>query len=223
MPSQGFLLLGGNQFYLPADWVAGGLLPWMSEVAVFGVFCLPCIFQISMGPFLHGELSRSTRTLPMIPENMAQVLGLMIAWLGRTCSRRLSLASFAGPVNCMLRWNLWSTDAFWSCWPIPFQLYLISCGYCDILAMEISRMFKLVCPTLDFDSPYKRCQEFWKRWHMTLTRFSEKSPHIFLWGKLQLNICPGAPTFVQAMVSGTARRGLDLYPGGTAPNPTAGP
>ena len=51
------------------------------------------------------------------------------------------------------------------------QLYFDFSGYCD-MAMGISRMFNLELP-LNFNSPYKALSpvEFWKRWHMTLTRF----------------------------------------------------
>ena len=52
-----------------------------------------------------------------------------------------------------------------------FQIYFDFSGYCD-MAMGIGKMFHIELPA-NFNSPYQSCSiiEFWKRWHMTLTRF----------------------------------------------------
>ena len=52
-----------------------------------------------------------------------------------------------------------------------FQLYFDFSGYCD-MAIGLSRMFGVQLP-LNFNSPYKahNISEFWRRWHMTLSRF----------------------------------------------------
>lgn len=52
-----------------------------------------------------------------------------------------------------------------------FQIYFDFSGYCD-MAIGIGKMFNIDLP-VNFDSPYKSYSilEFWKRWHMTLTRF----------------------------------------------------
>ncbi|MCM1100865.1 MAG: MBOAT family protein [Clostridium sp.] len=54
------------------------------------------------------------------------------------------------------------------------QLYFDFSGYCD-MACGIAGMFGFELP-LNFNSPYKAVsiQDFWKRWHMTLTRFLRK-------------------------------------------------
>lgn len=51
------------------------------------------------------------------------------------------------------------------------QLYFDFSGYSD-MAIGLSRMFNVKLP-LNFDSPYKSRSviEFWRRWHMTLSRF----------------------------------------------------
>ncbi len=51
------------------------------------------------------------------------------------------------------------------------QLYMDFSGYCD-MAMGVSRMLNIDLP-LNFDAPFQAesFPEFWKRWHMTLTRF----------------------------------------------------
>jgi len=52
-----------------------------------------------------------------------------------------------------------------------FQLYFDFSGYSD-MAIGIARMFNIHLP-LNFNSPYKAVNiiEFWRRWHMTLSRF----------------------------------------------------
>lgn len=52
-----------------------------------------------------------------------------------------------------------------------FQLYFDFSGYCD-MANGVSLMFNIELP-INFNSPYKatNISDFWKRWHMTLTRF----------------------------------------------------
>lgn len=51
------------------------------------------------------------------------------------------------------------------------QIYFDFSGYCD-MAIGIGKMFNIELP-INFDSPYKSLTiiEFWKRWHITLTRF----------------------------------------------------
>ena len=52
-----------------------------------------------------------------------------------------------------------------------FQIYFDFSAYSD-MAVGIGRMFNIVIP-MNFNSPYKALSipDFWKRWHMTLTRF----------------------------------------------------
>ena len=52
-----------------------------------------------------------------------------------------------------------------------FQLYFDFSGYSD-MAIGLSRLFGIRLP-LNFDSPYKATNiiDFWRRWHMTLSRF----------------------------------------------------
>ncbi|MRX06442.1 MBOAT family protein [Pseudoduganella sp. FT25W] len=52
-----------------------------------------------------------------------------------------------------------------------FQLYFDFSGYSD-MAIGLSRLFGVRLP-LNFNSPYKavNISEFWRRWHMTLSRF----------------------------------------------------
>lgn len=51
------------------------------------------------------------------------------------------------------------------------QLYFDFSGYCD-MAIGLSRLFNIKLP-LNFDSPYRASSmiDFWRRWHITLSRF----------------------------------------------------
>lgn len=51
------------------------------------------------------------------------------------------------------------------------EIYFDFSGYCD-MAMGIGKLFNIEIP-MNFRSPYKavNIDEFWKRWHITLTRF----------------------------------------------------
>jgi alginate O-acetyltransferase complex protein AlgI len=63
-----------------------------------------------------------------------------------------------------------------------FQLYYDFSGYSD-MAIGLARMFGILLP-LNFDSPYKATSiiDFWRRWHMTLSRFLRDYLYIPLGG-----------------------------------------
>ncbi|MEO6742196.1 MAG: MBOAT family protein [Chthoniobacteraceae bacterium] len=73
-------------------------------------------------------------------------------------------------------------DAWGGALCYTFQLYFDFSGYSD-MAIGLSRMFGIVLP-LNFDSPYKAANitEFWRRWHMTLSRFLRDYLYIPLGG-----------------------------------------
>lgn len=62
------------------------------------------------------------------------------------------------------------------------QIYFDFSGYCD-MATGVAKMFNVNLP-LNFNSPYKALtiSDFWKRWHITLTRFFTKYVYIPLGG-----------------------------------------
>lgn len=63
-----------------------------------------------------------------------------------------------------------------------FQLYFDFSGYSD-MAIGLSRLFGMKLP-LNFNSPYKAANiaDFWRRWHMTLSRFLRDYLYIPLGG-----------------------------------------
>ena len=62
------------------------------------------------------------------------------------------------------------------------QLYLDFSGYCD-MALGAALMFNIRLP-INFDSPYKALdvQDFWRRWHITLSRYLRDYVYIPLGG-----------------------------------------
>lgn len=63
-----------------------------------------------------------------------------------------------------------------------FQIYFDFSGYCD-MATGIGKMMNIDI-TMNFNSPYKaiNINDFWKRWHITLTRFFTRYVYIPLGG-----------------------------------------
>ena len=63
-----------------------------------------------------------------------------------------------------------------------FQLYFDFSGYTD-MAIGLALLFNIRLP-INFDSPYKatNIQDFWRRWHMTLSRFLRNYVYIPLGG-----------------------------------------
>jgi len=63
-----------------------------------------------------------------------------------------------------------------------FQLYFDFSGYSD-MAIGLSRIFG-ICLPLNFNSPYKSVNiiEFWRRWHITLSRFLRDYLYVALGG-----------------------------------------
>ncbi len=63
-----------------------------------------------------------------------------------------------------------------------FQIYFDFSGYCD-MALGLARMFGIRLP-INFNSPYKSLNivDFWRRWHITLSRFLRDYLYIPLGG-----------------------------------------
>ena len=83
-----------------------------------------------------------------------------------------------------------------------FQIYFDFSGYSD-MAVGIGYMFNIELPS-NFDSPYKSCSinEFWKKWHMTLTRFLRNYIYIPLGGNRKGRLRVYANIFIVYLFSG---------------------
>jgi len=97
-------------------------------------------------------------------------LGLYMFTLG--LAKKVLLADvFAQFVDYGYTHDLNSTTAILVMLAYTMQIYFDFSGYSD-MARGISRMFRLDLP-MNFNSPYKamNIQDFWARWHMSLTHF----------------------------------------------------
>ena len=141
------------------------------------------------GPILHHK-----EMMPQFGNNnifhfslQLFVMGLSIFFMGlfKKVIIADTMATYATPVFNVA--NSGSTAiTFFSAWggaiAYAFQLYYDFSGYSD-MAIGISLFFGIRLP-LNFYSPYKATSiiDFWKRWHMTLSRFLRDYLYIPLGG-----------------------------------------
>ena len=97
---------------------------------------------------------------------------------------------------------LGSIDAWYLSIAYTFQLYYDFSGYAD-MAIGIALMFNVKLP-LNFNSPYKatNIQDFWRRWHMTLSRWFRDYVYIPLGGNQKGEFQTLINVFLTAFVSG---------------------
>lgn len=83
-----------------------------------------------------------------------------------------------------------------------FQIYFDFSGYTD-MAIGAALLFNIKLP-LNFDSPYKSTnpQEFWQRWHMTLSRFLRDYIYIPLGGNRRGEYRQSVNIMITFVVSG---------------------
>jgi len=83
--------------------------------------------------------------------------------------------------------TLTGADAWLGALAYTFQLYFDFSAYCD-MAVGASLMFGIYIP-LNFNSPYKAVSiiDFWRRWHMTLSRYLRDYLYIALGGNRRGN------------------------------------
>jgi D-alanyl-lipoteichoic acid acyltransferase DltB (MBOAT superfamily) len=83
-----------------------------------------------------------------------------------------------------------------------FQLYFDFSGYTD-MALAIALLFNIKLP-INFNSPYKalNIQDFWRRWHITLSRFLRDYIYIPLGGNRKGELLTYANLFTVFLVGG---------------------
>jgi D-alanyl-lipoteichoic acid acyltransferase DltB (MBOAT superfamily) len=140
------------------------------------------------GPILHHKEMmpqfREPQTFRLSYDNLA--VGLMIFAIG-LCKKVVladGLAPHAAAVfDAASRGETVTLlEAWCGALAYTFQLYFDFSGYSD-MAVGLSRLFGVKLP-VNFDSPYKSQSiiEFWRRWHMTLSRFLREYLYIPLGG-----------------------------------------
>jgi D-alanyl-lipoteichoic acid acyltransferase DltB (MBOAT superfamily) len=140
------------------------------------------------GPVLHHKEMMpqfgKTATHRFSYENLS--VGLTIFFIGLFKKTVLAdgISTYVGPVFAASATGAHITfiDAWGGALCYAMQLYFDFSGYSD-MAIGLSRMFGVMLP-LNFHSPYKSVNiiEFWRRWHMTLSRFLRDYLYIPLGG-----------------------------------------
>jgi len=93
-------------------------------------------------------------------------------------------------------------EAWLTSFSYTFQLYFDFSGYTD-MALGTALFFNVRLP-INFDSPYKSLsiQEFWRRWHMSLSRFLRDYIYISLGGSRSGEVRTYINTFITFLVAG---------------------
>ncbi|MBP3685083.1 MAG: MBOAT family protein [Oscillospiraceae bacterium] len=141
--------------------------------------------QLIAGPIVtHDELIPQFMDLEKKKfnwDNFAQGMFMFVLGLGKKVliADVFGVAANWGFDNVQI---LDTTNAFLTSLAYTIQIYFDFSGYCD-MAIGIGRMMNLELP-VNFDSPYKALtiDEFWHRWHKTLTRFFTRYIYIPLGG-----------------------------------------
>ncbi len=144
--------------------------------------------QLIAGPIVHHKemMPQFFRPGSMNPRWLNLAVGLTIFTLG--LFKKVIIADSMAPYADAL---FQSSDSggdpgFIQAWlgvfAYAFQIYFDFSGYSD-MAVGIARMFGIRLP-INFNSPYKSASiiEFWRRWHITLSRFLRDYLYIPLGG-----------------------------------------
>ena len=141
--------------------------------------------KISSGPIaLHQELLPMFRDMKMKPLNWERLAGGFYLF-GMGLGKKALLADTFGRFVDWGYGNLEGLNVAGT-WLVvigySFQIYFDFSGYSD-MAVGIARMLNLDLP-VNFSSPYQAdtILDFWKKWHITLTRFLTKYIYIPLGG-----------------------------------------
>ncbi len=144
--------------------------------------------QLIAGPIVHHKEMlpqfMQSKRFKLCAENM--VVGLTIFFIGLFKKTVLAdgIAQYASPVfqasaegEAVTLFVAWGGALAYT-----FQLYFDFSGYSD-MAIGAARLFGIKLP-LNFHSPYKATNivEFWRRWHITLSRFLRDYLYIALGG-----------------------------------------
>ena len=139
------------------------------------------------GPILHHkemmpQFAREQHS--PLAENLAVGFSIFVIGLFKKVVIADGIALYADPLFTAAHSG--AHPAFLEAWcgalAYTFQLYFDFSGYSD-MAVGLSRMLGIRLP-INFDSPYKATNiaEFWRRWHMTLSRFLRDYLYIPLGG-----------------------------------------
>lgn len=141
-----------------------------------------CLYVTFFPQLIAGPIVRSSEILPQYtrassslfkPENLAVGLTLFFVGLFKKVILADGISVYSTPLFHAAEAG--TVIPFFDAWlgaiAYTFQLYFDFSGYSD-MAIGLAQMFGFKLP-MNFNSPYKANSiiEFWRRWHMTLSRF----------------------------------------------------
>lgn len=141
--------------------------------------------QLVAGPIVyHSELISQFRDKENLKVNAENVMSGLL-WFICGLGKKIFIAdSFGRAVDYGFSniYGLSTPDAWVTMLAFTLQIYFDFSGYSD-MACGIAKMFNFELPQ-NFNSPYKALsvRDFWRRWHMTLTRFLTKYIYLPLGG-----------------------------------------
>lgn len=166
--------------------------------------------QVLAGPLVRWrEVMHQFEERPYLRADAAERVarGLMLLTLGLAKKVLLGdpLAGYANPVFAAAAAGhaISVAEAWQGVLAFTFQIYFDFSGYTD-MALGLALLFGIVLPQ-NFDAPYRSAsiQDFWRRWHMTLSRFLRDYLYIPLGGSRH-----GLPLQVWALFATMALGGL---------------
>lgn len=140
--------------------------------SLYGVF-VSFFPQLIAGPIVHYRDVAPQLSMLGRPAPWALRCGLLLLALG--LAKKLLIADNLAPYVDQLYAkppeSFVAGDTFAAGWAYGMQLYFDFSGYAD-MAIGLALLFGIKLP-VNFDSPYKAVdiQVFWRRWHITLSRF----------------------------------------------------
>ncbi|RDJ27298.1 MBOAT family protein [Bosea caraganae] len=166
--------------------------------------------QVLAGPLVRWrEIMHQFEERPYLRADAAERVarGLMLLTFGLAKKVLLGdpLAEYANPVFAAAAAGqaVSVAEAWQGVLAFTFQIYFDFSGYTD-MALGLALLFGIVLPQ-NFDAPYRSLsiQDFWRRWHMTLSRFLRDYLYIPLGGSRH-----GLPMQVWALFATMALGGL---------------
>ncbi|GAB3439402.1 MBOAT family O-acyltransferase [Insolitispirillum peregrinum] len=139
------------------------------------------LYITSFPQILAGPLVRNREIVPQFAlspcrpgwqQRCMQGVTLFVIGLGKKVFLADALAALSNPLYAQAgKAALGTTEAWTAVLAFSLQIYFDFSGYSD-MAIGLALMLGMVLP-LNFDAPYRATslQDFWRRWHMTLSRF----------------------------------------------------
>ncbi|NYE60112.1 D-alanyl-lipoteichoic acid acyltransferase DltB (MBOAT superfamily) [Duganella sp. 1224] len=142
------------------------------------------------GPVLHHKemMPQFDRPARLDMADVAIGLSIFVVGLAKKVLLADPISVLVGPVFTPHAQPQW-LEAWIGTLGYTFQLYFDFSGYSD-MAIGLSRLFGVRLP-LNFDSPYKAANisDFWRRWHMSLSRFLRDYLYVPLGGNRHGPLC----------------------------------